>query len=76
MTTIKVSKRLREAIASSARSEGLTAAGFLENLLAEHARTQRFAAIRAAFANSAPNPPHDKLTEVWDRSLSDGLDDA
>lgn len=76
MTTIKVPKLLREEIATSARTEGLTAAAFLEHLLAEHSRAQRFVAIREAYARSAQDPADSEITEIWDRALGDGLDDA
>ena len=76
MTTIKVSKVLRSEIAQSARTEGLTAAAFLEQLLAEHARAQRFASIRDAYAHGAEDSADAESAAMWDRALGDGLDDA
>ena len=76
MTTIKVPKALREAVMRSARAEGLTAAEFLELLTREHARTQRFAAVRQAYATASRDPDYEEITKVWDEALTDGLDDA
>jgi len=76
MTTIKVPKALRESVMSSARAEGLTAAEFLELLTREHARNQRFAAVRQAYATAARDPDYAEITEAWDEAAADGLADA
>jgi len=76
MTTIKVPKALRESVMSSARVEGLTAAEFLELLMQEHARNQRFAAVRQAYATSVHDRDYDEITEGWDEAVADGLDGA
>lgn len=76
MTTIKVPKALRSEIAHSARTEGLTAAAFLEQLLAEHARAQRFVAIRDAYAETSNHSTEKESLAIWDQALADGLDDA
>jgi len=76
MTTIKVPKDLREAVMQSARAEGLTAADFLRRLIEEHARRQRFAAVRLAYAGSARDRDYDEITAAWDQAGDDGLTDA
>lgn len=76
MTTIKVPKELRDAVMSSARSEGLTAAEFLARITREHARTQRFAAVRKAYAEADPDRDYVEITEAWDDAAADGLSDA
>jgi antitoxin MazE7 len=76
MTTIKVPKDLREAVMQSARAEGLTAADFLRRLIEEHARRQRFAAVRLAYAGGARDRDYDEITAAWDQAGDDGLTDA
>ncbi|WP_405063309.1 ribbon-helix-helix protein, CopG family [Kribbella sp. NBC_01505] len=76
MTTIKVPKDLREAVMQSARAEGLTAAEFLRRLIEEHARRQRFAAVRHAYAGSGRDRDYDEITAAWDQAGDDGLADA
>lgn len=76
MTTIKVPKALRESVMRSARAEGLTAAEFLELLTEEHARNQRFAAVRQAYATAVRDPDYEEITEVWNEATADGLADA
>lgn len=48
LTTIKVSKPLRERISASAAEEGATVQKFLEQLLEERDRHKRLAAVAAA----------------------------
>ena len=76
MTTIKVSKELRDSVMRSARAEGLTAAEFLELVTKEHARRQRFAAVRRAYADGETDRDYDELTTAWDGASGDGLPDA
>ncbi|MFC7618855.1 hypothetical protein [Microlunatus sp. GCM10028923] len=76
MTTIKVPKDLRETVMRSARAEGLTAAEFLRRVTDEHARTQRFAAVRQAYGGGGRDSDYDEVTEVWDQAADDGLADA
>lgn len=76
MTTIKVPKALRESVMKSARAAGLTSAEFLELLTREHARSERFAAVRRAYAAAARDPDYEELTGAWDGATADGLDDA
>ena len=47
-TTIKVSTELRDRLNAEAKRSGMTAAGVIEQLLAERARADRFRAIRDA----------------------------
>lgn len=77
-TTIKVSKRLRETVMQAARAEGLTAAQFLAQVTEEHARSRRFAAVRAAYAESAAGKDrdYDEITDAWDEAAANGLADA
>jgi len=76
MTTIKVPKALRDSVMSSARAEGLTAAEFLKLLTQEHARNQRFAAVRQAYATARHDPDYEEITEDWNEATADGLADA
>jgi hypothetical protein len=76
MTTIKVPKDLREAVMQSARAEGLTAAEFLRRLIEEHARRQRFAAVRHAYTDSGRDRDYDEIAAAWDQAGEDGLADA
>jgi hypothetical protein len=73
VTTIKVPVELRERIAHEASDLGLTAAGFLARLLAEHDRERRVAAVRAAYASPA-DAAYDEETRAWETTLADGLD--
>lgn len=76
MTTIKVPKELRDAVMSSARAEGLTAAEFLARITREHARSQRFAAVQRAYAEAGADRDYVEITEAWDEAGADGLSDA
>lgn len=88
MTTIKVPKALREEVMRTARTEGLTAAQFLKRLVDEHARHQRFAAVREAMArdlapgldpgatNGGQDRDYREITKAWDAAAADGLGDA
>lgn len=84
MTSLKVPKHVRDTVMRSARAEGLTAAEFLQRVTEEHARHQRFAAVRRAYADR-PNGPdstdgtdgdYDEITAAWDEAGEDGLADA
>lgn len=76
LTTIKVPKTLRDSVMRSARAEGVTAAEFLELVTAEHARSQRFAAVRQAYATTKRDRDYDEITEGWNEAAADGLADA
>ena len=74
MTTIKVSKRLRDRIARDAAREGLTAAGLLANLIDAHERADRFAAVRRAY-DSDLDPEYRAELDSWGTLAGDGLDE-
>lgn len=76
VTTIKIPKTLRDEVMRSARAEGLTAAEVLQLVTQEHARRQRFAEVRQAYATAPADPDYTGLTEVWESAVHDGLDDA
>lgn len=71
VTTIKVSKDLRDRIASSAAEQGVSAAGLIAQLLDERERQDRLAAVARAYA--AREPSYDTETQAWDRLADDGL---
>ncbi|MGI8697136.1 MAG: toxin-antitoxin system protein [Mycobacteriales bacterium] len=72
MTTIKVPKSLRERLSRDAAHEGLTAASFIEKLVDEHDREDRFDAVRRAYATT--DAAYADETAEWDSLASDGLD--
>ncbi|HZX04001.1 hypothetical protein [Kribbella sp.] len=76
MTSLKVPKHVRDTVMRCARAEGLTAAEFLQRVTEEHARHQRFAAVRRAYAESSRDSDYDELTTAWDEAGEDGLADA
>ncbi|GAA3091334.1 hypothetical protein JOF29_006860 [Kribbella aluminosa] len=76
MTSLKVPKHVRDSIMRSARAEGLTAAEFLQRVTDEHARHQRFAAVRRAYAEGNRDSDYDEVTAAWDEAGEDGLADA
>lgn len=52
LTTIKVSKPLRERISAAAAQQDATVQKFLEQVMDEHERHQRIAAVAAAIRNA------------------------
>jgi hypothetical protein len=66
MTTIKVPTELRDRIRASARSRGTTAAGLLTELLDEHERAERFAAVKAAYVRLSPDDDYWAETRAWE----------
>lgn len=74
-TTIKVDTALRDRLNEEARRDGVPVGRLLEALLAERARSRRFAAMRAAMAAT----PADQLqsyreeTTAWGSADGDGL---
>lgn len=70
-TTIKVSKDLRDRIASNAAAQGVSAADFLSLLLDERERQARLAAVAHAYATR--DAEYDAETQDWDRVAGDGL---
>lgn len=75
-TTIKVTPRARDRINERARARGVTPSAFLEILLDEYDRAQRFAAVRAAYAALPPDDDYYTETAEWDAVTADGLDGA
>lgn len=65
-TTIKVPTELRDRISASARSRGTSAAGLLAELLDEHERTERFAAVKAAYARLSLDDDYWAETRAWE----------
>ena len=72
MTTIKVTKQLRERVSRSAARAGLTAAGFITDLIDEHDRQDRFNAVRRAYETNEVTYAGE--TAEWDSLAGDGLD--
>ena len=72
VTTIKVSKDLRDRIASSARTSGVSAAELISRLLDDRERQARLAAVRAAYVEC--DAEYDAETVAWDRLAGDGLE--
>jgi len=75
LTTIKVSKVLRDRIAADAATEGLTAQAFLQSLLDTHERNRRLAAVAAAYRESseADRESWREETEDWAAIDADGI---
>ncbi|OHV04560.1 hypothetical protein [Mycobacterium talmoniae] len=76
VTTIKVSKALRDRIAAGAAQEGLTAHAFLQTLIETHERNQRLAAVAAAYRDSSAEDLDSwrEETDDWAAVDVDGLD--
>lgn len=72
LTTIKVSRSLRERISRDAAQRGVTAAALLGELLDSYEREQRFAAVGKAYAES-PDVGYAEETGAWDAAIADGL---
>ncbi len=75
-TTIKVTSSARDRINDRARAQGVTPAVLLEQLLDEHDRLQRFAAVRAGYAALPVEDDYIAETAEWDAVGEDGLDGA
>ena len=73
MTTVKVSKPLRQRISRHAAREGLTSADLIARLLDVRERELRFKAVRDAYAK--PDSRYETETEAWDSLADDGLTD-
>jgi hypothetical protein len=71
MTTIKVPKALRERISAEAARAGLTAAGLVNVLLAEHERRMRVEAVRRSY--DLADETYRLETVAWDELAGDGL---
>lgn len=75
-TTIKVTPRARDRINERARAQGVTPSVFVEKLVDEYDRAQRFSAMRAAYAALPPDDDYYTETAEWDAVSADGLDGA
>jgi phage shock protein A len=71
LTTIKVSKDLRERISRGAAAQGTTAAGLISSLLDEHEKRARLAAVRHAYATT--DESYASELEQWGTLAGDGL---
>ncbi|MDQ3715356.1 MAG: toxin-antitoxin system protein [Actinomycetota bacterium] len=72
LTTIKVSRGLRERISRDAAQRGVTAAALIGELLDSYEREQRFAAVKKAYAGTA-DLDYAEETGAWDAVVADGL---
>jgi hypothetical protein len=72
MTTIKVSKHLRERLSRNAGQAGLTAAALISELLDERERQARFEAVRRAY-EASNDDVYAAETQEWDSLAGDGL---
>lgn len=72
LTTIKVSRGLRERISRDAAQRGVTAAALIGELLDSYEREQRFAAVKKAYAGNQ-DLKYAKETSAWDAAVADGL---
>ena len=77
MTTIKLDSDLRDRLNAEARSRGVTAGSFVEELLETWLREQRFEAMRAAMARTSPADMASYLEETrsFDELTGDTLAD-
>jgi hypothetical protein len=77
-TTIKVSRPLRERIATAAKAESATINAFLDGLMAEYERDRRMAAAAAAMRGASPEvlAEYRRESRAWDAADADGLGDA
>ncbi|MBF6215379.1 toxin-antitoxin system protein [Nocardia puris] len=74
MSSMKVEQAVRERVSALAQAEGRTVSQTIANLLDEHDRRMRFAAVAAAYA--AADTEYADEVAAWDGALEDGLDDA
>ncbi len=72
VTTIKVSRALRERISRAGRHRGVTAAVLIGELLDSYERDTRLAAVSRAYAAS-PDAQYAEETAAWDEAADDGL---
>jgi len=72
LTTIKVSRGLRERISRDASQRGVTAAALIAELLDSYEREQRLSAVGKAYAETS-NAGYGEETAAWDQTAADGL---
>ena len=70
MTTIKISRELRDRISHDAAAAGTTAAGLISLLLDSYEREQRLAAVGRAYAQ--PDASYTEETAAWDLVDAEG----
>ncbi|SDQ35424.1 hypothetical protein [Quadrisphaera sp. DSM 44207] len=77
-TTIKVDTSLRDRLNEEARRDGVPVGRLLEALLAERARSRRFAQLRAAVAATSADQQksYQEETAAWATTDGDGLHGA
>lgn len=77
-TTIKVDISLRDRLNEEARRDGVPVGRLLEALLAERARSRRFAEVRTAMAATPGDQreSYEQETAAWAAADGDGLRDA
>jgi len=75
-TTIKVTPHARDRINARSRERGVTPSVFVESLIDQYERAQRFAAIRAGYAALPADDDYFTETAEWDMTNTDGLDGA
>jgi hypothetical protein len=73
LTTIKLSKRLRDRISAGAAQQHQTVQHFLENVLEEHERHRRLTAVAEAMGNADERTLNDwrAETDVWEAADAD-----
>lgn len=74
LTTIKVSKPLRERISAAAAEEDATVQGFLEQVMDEHERHKRLAAVAAAIRGTSAADLSTWRSETAEWAVVDDLD--
>jgi hypothetical protein len=48
----------------------------VQSVIEDHARHQRFLAVRQAYAASSTDSDYEEITTAWDDALEDGLADS
>lgn len=76
LTTVKVTKRVRERIARASRSQHVPANEFLDRLISDWERRQRMAAVESAMNNAseAERSAYEAECDLWDAAIADGWD--
>ncbi|QTE29568.1 ribbon-helix-helix protein, CopG family [Pengzhenrongella sicca] len=74
-TTIKIDSAVRDRLTAHARKRGVSTGSFVEELLEAWTREERFAAIRAAMSQTAPElaASYQEDLVALDHLASDGL---
>ena len=72
VTTIKVTKALRDRIAGDAADEGVSAQAFIARLVDAHERNKRFKAVAAAYSGADDESLRSWRDETNELSVLDG----